>query len=101
MGMVIEEHDQVRPRAGLDARCDARLQIVTVDGLVFDFDAQRFLGFSRQFGLKVRVAGGNEVVPSQPVYFGCLRECRSLVRMRDGVRSYPAKNRKAGPAYAL
>ena len=52
--MVVEQHDQVGAGAGLNARRDARLQIVAVDGFELDLDAERLFRLGKQLGLAER-----------------------------------------------
>ena len=44
---VVERHDDVGAGAGLDRRGDARLDVVGVDGLDLELDAERLLAFLR------------------------------------------------------
>ena len=46
--VVVVEHDEVGSRPGLDGGRDARLQVVGVDGLEVDLDAERLLAFGEQ-----------------------------------------------------
>ena len=65
---VVETANDVGADAGLDRRGGARLQIVAVDGLDVELDAESLLGLRRDLLLQKRVGGRNEVVPAQPVH---------------------------------
>ena len=70
---VVQAANDVGAGAGLDRRGGARLQIVAVDRLDIELDAESLLGLGRDLLLQERVGGGNEVIPAQPVNRCALR----------------------------
>ena len=60
MRPVVEHLDDVRARAGLDGRGDARLQVVLVDGLERHFHLH-LLAVVGELALELGLALGNEV----------------------------------------
>ena len=83
--MVVAQHDHVGAGAGLNARGDARLQVIGVDGLELDLDTELLFSFGKQLGLEYGIAGGNEVIPAQNVHFRrALRDGRHLDGRHDG-----------------
>src|SRR5580704_14879998 len=71
---VVERADDVRARPGLHRRGDARLDVVAVDGLDVELEAERLLALRRDLLAQQLVGSGDEVVPAQPVQRGALRE---------------------------
>jgi hypothetical protein len=59
--------DQVRSGAGLDRRCDARLQFVAVDRFEIDLEAKRLFGLGQQLAAQQRIGGRNEIAEPQPM----------------------------------
>ena len=55
VGPVVEKVDDVGPRARLDRRGDARLNVVGIDGLNRELDAKRLLTFRRDFPFQKHV----------------------------------------------
>ena len=90
MRVVVERHDQVGTGARLDGGGDARLQVVAVDRLEVDLDAERLLGLRQHFLAQQLIGGRNEVVPAQPVHGRGLR-----------VGGRPAGRQDAGHAAGL
>src|SRR5437868_6592286 len=72
--MVVEQHKHVGTRARLNRRRDARLQVVAVDRLQIDLDAERFLTLWDQFLAQQLIGCRNEIVPADPVYGRALCE---------------------------
>jgi hypothetical protein len=68
----------------------ARLQIVAVDRLEVDLDADRLLGFRQELAAQKLVRCGNEVIPPDPM------DCRRL-----GVCGRPAGRQNGGKATCL
>jgi hypothetical protein len=81
--VVVVEHHDVGAGAGLDRRGDARLQIVGVDRLEVDLQAEGLGSFRQDRLAQQLVRGRNEVVPSDPVHRALLGEHRGLVRSQD------------------
>jgi hypothetical protein len=69
---VVQHHDDVRPRARLDGRGDARLQVVGVDRLERDLDL-RLLAVLGVLPAQLDVPLGDEVDPLQHLDLGALR----------------------------
>src|SRR6185437_1570521 len=81
---VVEAADDVRPRARLDRRGGARLDVVAVDHLDGELDAQRLSAFRDDLLAQHLVGGRNEVVPAQPVERGALGIGRGTTGGEDG-----------------
>jgi len=75
--------DDVGPAARLDRRGRARRQVVGVDRLDVELDAERLLHFGRVHLAQHFIRGRNEVVPAQDMHRVRLREDRSAVGSQD------------------
>ena len=96
---VIDHENDVGPGAGLYCRGDPRLNVVGVDRLEGELDAERFVGLRQEFLAQKRVGGGHEIVDAQPVQRRALRKRRRTARGED-TRDFADFHRKRATAVA-
>ncbi len=64
---IAEPEDDVRAGAGLHRRGNPRLDIVGVDALDIELDAEILLALRGDLGLQQLIGSGNKVIPAQPM----------------------------------
>jgi hypothetical protein len=80
---VVEDAHDVRPRRRLNGRRDARLDVVGVDGLDIEFEAQVLFGLLGNVVAQNLVGSWHEVGPAQPVNRRCLSVRRGPPRCQN------------------
>ena len=93
---VVEAADDVGSRARLDRGGCARLDVVAVDGLEGELDAERFFAGRNDLFAQQLIGCGYEVVPSQPVDRGRLRVGRRPAGRENGRNSSGPRRDRAG-----
>src|SRR6185437_2002339 len=105
---IVESANHVRPGARLDCGGGARLDVVAVDHLDVELDAERLGAFRDDLVAQQLVGGRHEIVPAQPMDAGALRiggrlaqsEHRTDAARSCGDRAGAGQLKQLAPTYA-
>ena len=93
---VVERHKDVWPRAGLDRRGYAGLNVVGVDRLDIELDAEGLIAFRGDLGAQHLIGSRHKIGPPQPMHRGRLRIGRRPPRGQDPGDPDGARRDRAG-----
>jgi hypothetical protein len=97
--MVVEQHEDVGTGPRLDCRRDSRLQVVAVDRLQVDLDAERLLALGDQLLAQELIGRGDEVVPAQPIQGRALSIGGRPAGRQDGGHAAGLRRQRSGARY--